>query len=74
MTGNRAGITPGPVSAAIPSAALEHPAKPGALGYSPRPGIGDVAGRRSRHDRAVRQDYSSRATAGRASGRPGLGT
>ncbi len=32
MTGNRIMMAPEPVTAAVPSAALEHPAGPGALG------------------------------------------
>ena len=47
MTGNRAGITPQPVTAAVLSAAVGYPARPGALGPWPRSGTGDVAGRRS---------------------------
>jgi hypothetical protein len=46
MTGNRAGITPQPVTA-VPSAAVGYPARPGALGPWPRSGTGDVAARRS---------------------------
>jgi len=54
MTGNGAGITPQPVTTAVLSAAVEHPARPGALGHWPRSGTGDVAEGDHRHDRAVR--------------------
>jgi hypothetical protein len=46
MTGNHAGITPQPVTAAVPPAAVGYLARPGALRPCPRSGTGDVAGRR----------------------------